>query len=178
MLAANSGRVTNLTRVTYIVMDEADRMFDLGKCIILYYSILFYRYAESTWSQSGSADCSILHSILWLSIFLVAWARLYSSLCRSVGLSVSLCFFRTVGHYCSCPIARDCSAVYPALLFERSWFETGTGEFRIETNGCNVDWVAWLDEWWLELCRPRGSKRNRYYAQLLIFLDCLTLSSR
>ena len=30
MLAANSGRVTNLTRVTYIVMDEADRMFDLG----------------------------------------------------------------------------------------------------------------------------------------------------
>ena len=31
MLAANSGRVTNLTRVTYIVMDEADRMFDLGK---------------------------------------------------------------------------------------------------------------------------------------------------
>ena len=31
MLAVNSGRVTNLTRVTYIVMDEADRMFDLGK---------------------------------------------------------------------------------------------------------------------------------------------------
>lgn len=30
MLAANSGRVTNLTRVTYIVLDEADRMFDMG----------------------------------------------------------------------------------------------------------------------------------------------------
>lgn len=30
MLAANSGRVTNLRRVTYIVLDEADRMFDLG----------------------------------------------------------------------------------------------------------------------------------------------------
>ena len=35
MLAANSGRVTNLTRVTYIVMDEADRMFDLGNCSCL-----------------------------------------------------------------------------------------------------------------------------------------------
>jgi ATP-dependent RNA helicase DDX46/PRP5 len=30
LLAANSGRVTNLRRVTYVVMDEADRMFDLG----------------------------------------------------------------------------------------------------------------------------------------------------
>ncbi|XP_043202478.1 probable ATP-dependent RNA helicase DDX46 isoform X2 [Amphibalanus amphitrite] len=30
MLAANSGRVTNLVRVTYIVLDEADRMFDMG----------------------------------------------------------------------------------------------------------------------------------------------------
>ncbi|KAL6453010.1 LOW QUALITY PROTEIN: PRP5 Pre-mRNA-processing ATP-dependent RNA helicase PRP5 [Candida maltosa Xu316] len=30
LLAANSGRVTNLKRATYIVLDEADRMFDLG----------------------------------------------------------------------------------------------------------------------------------------------------
>jgi len=30
MLAANSGRVTNLRRVSYVVLDEADRMFDLG----------------------------------------------------------------------------------------------------------------------------------------------------
>ncbi|KAI1710101.1 DEAD/DEAH box helicase domain-containing protein [Ditylenchus destructor] len=30
MLAANNGRVTNLRRVTYLVMDEADRMFDMG----------------------------------------------------------------------------------------------------------------------------------------------------
>jgi ATP-dependent RNA helicase DDX46/PRP5 len=30
LLAANSGRVTNLRRVTYVVMDEADRMFDMG----------------------------------------------------------------------------------------------------------------------------------------------------
>lgn len=30
MLAANSGKVTNLQRVTYIVLDEADRMFDMG----------------------------------------------------------------------------------------------------------------------------------------------------
>ena len=30
MLAANSGRVTNLQRVTYLVLDEADRMFDMG----------------------------------------------------------------------------------------------------------------------------------------------------
>ncbi|KAI9891833.1 MAG: pre-mRNA processing RNA-helicase [Vezdaea aestivalis] len=30
LLAANSGRVTNLRRVTYTVLDEADRMFDLG----------------------------------------------------------------------------------------------------------------------------------------------------
>ncbi|XP_064213354.1 probable ATP-dependent RNA helicase DDX46 isoform X2 [Tribolium castaneum] len=30
MLAANGGKVTNLRRVTYIVLDEADRMFDMG----------------------------------------------------------------------------------------------------------------------------------------------------
>eukprot|EP00842_Homolaphlyctis_polyrhiza_P006535 jgi/Hompol1/6883/HPOL_000572-RA len=30
LLCANSGRVTNLRRVTYLVLDEADRMFDLG----------------------------------------------------------------------------------------------------------------------------------------------------
>lgn len=30
LLAANSGRVTNLRRVTYMVLDEADRMFDMG----------------------------------------------------------------------------------------------------------------------------------------------------
>lgn len=31
LLCANGGRVTNLRRVTYMVLDEADRMFDLGK---------------------------------------------------------------------------------------------------------------------------------------------------
>ena len=30
LLTANSGRVTNLRRVTYTVLDEADRMFDMG----------------------------------------------------------------------------------------------------------------------------------------------------
>lgn len=30
VLAANQGRVTNLKRVTYVVLDEADRMFDMG----------------------------------------------------------------------------------------------------------------------------------------------------
>jgi ATP-dependent RNA helicase DDX46/PRP5 len=30
LLVANSGKVTNLSRVTYLVLDEADRMFDLG----------------------------------------------------------------------------------------------------------------------------------------------------
>jgi len=30
MLTANAGRVTNLRRVTYVVLDEADRMFDMG----------------------------------------------------------------------------------------------------------------------------------------------------
>ncbi|KAH8865977.1 putative ATP-dependent RNA helicase DDX46 [Schistosoma japonicum] len=30
MLAANGGRVTNLRRCSYVVLDEADRMFDLG----------------------------------------------------------------------------------------------------------------------------------------------------
>lgn len=30
LLAANVGRVTNLRRVTYVVLDEADRMFDMG----------------------------------------------------------------------------------------------------------------------------------------------------
>ena len=30
LLQSNSGRVTNLLRVTYVVLDEADRMFDMG----------------------------------------------------------------------------------------------------------------------------------------------------
>ncbi|KFD58932.1 hypothetical protein M513_00095 [Trichuris suis] len=30
MLAANNGKVTNLRRITYLVLDEADRMFDMG----------------------------------------------------------------------------------------------------------------------------------------------------
>lgn len=30
MLTLNSGKLTNLRRVTYLVLDEADRMFDLG----------------------------------------------------------------------------------------------------------------------------------------------------
>ncbi|KNE61287.1 hypothetical protein AMAG_07028 [Allomyces macrogynus ATCC 38327] len=30
LLCANAGRVTNLLRVTYLVLDEADRMFDMG----------------------------------------------------------------------------------------------------------------------------------------------------
>ncbi|CAF2772789.1 unnamed protein product [Rotaria sp. Silwood2] len=30
MLTANNGRVTNVRRVTYVVVDEADRMFDMG----------------------------------------------------------------------------------------------------------------------------------------------------
>jgi ATP-dependent RNA helicase DDX46/PRP5 len=30
LLTANGGRVTNLRRVTYVVLDEADRMFDMG----------------------------------------------------------------------------------------------------------------------------------------------------
>ncbi|KAI3386142.1 hypothetical protein SNEBB_010012 [Seison nebaliae] len=30
LLVANNGRVTNLRRVTYVVIDEADRMFDMG----------------------------------------------------------------------------------------------------------------------------------------------------
>ncbi|KAF2094635.1 P-loop containing nucleoside triphosphate hydrolase protein [Rhizodiscina lignyota] len=30
LLASNSGRVTNLRRITYVVLDEADRMFDMG----------------------------------------------------------------------------------------------------------------------------------------------------
>ncbi|KAI1423980.1 hypothetical protein F5Y12DRAFT_501462 [Xylaria sp. FL1777] len=30
LLAANQGRVTNLRRVSYVVLDEADRMFDMG----------------------------------------------------------------------------------------------------------------------------------------------------
>ena len=30
MLATSGGKITNLRRVTYLVMDEADRMFDMG----------------------------------------------------------------------------------------------------------------------------------------------------
>jgi ATP-dependent RNA helicase DDX46/PRP5 len=30
MLTLNKGKVTNLRRVTFVVLDEADRMFDLG----------------------------------------------------------------------------------------------------------------------------------------------------
>lgn len=30
LLTTNSGRLINLQRVTYLVLDEADRMFDMG----------------------------------------------------------------------------------------------------------------------------------------------------
>jgi ATP-dependent RNA helicase DDX46/PRP5 len=30
VLCANNGKVTNLRRVTFLVLDEADRMFDMG----------------------------------------------------------------------------------------------------------------------------------------------------
>lgn len=30
VLAASNGRITNLRRVTYVVLDEADRMLDMG----------------------------------------------------------------------------------------------------------------------------------------------------
>lgn len=30
VLTINNGKVTNLRRVTFVVLDEADRMFDLG----------------------------------------------------------------------------------------------------------------------------------------------------
>ena len=30
MFSSTAGRVTNLRRITYVVLDEADRMFDLG----------------------------------------------------------------------------------------------------------------------------------------------------
>lgn len=45
LLCANSGRVTNLRRVTYLVLDEADRMFDMGfepqVCILSMMSLFF-----------------------------------------------------------------------------------------------------------------------------------------
>jgi hypothetical protein len=31
LLATSNGKITNLRRVTYLVMDEADRMFDMGE---------------------------------------------------------------------------------------------------------------------------------------------------
>ncbi len=30
ILATSNGKITNLRRVTYLVLDEADRMFDMG----------------------------------------------------------------------------------------------------------------------------------------------------
>lgn len=46
LLAANSGRVTNLKRVTYLVLDEADRMFDMGfepqVCVIVVVLVVPY----------------------------------------------------------------------------------------------------------------------------------------
>lgn len=39
VLCANKGRVTNLKRVTYLVLDEADRMFDMG--FVCFFSFFF-----------------------------------------------------------------------------------------------------------------------------------------
>lgn len=50
MLAANSGRVTNLRRVTYIVLDEADRMFDMGFEPQVYTFLFSCRNDHSTYS--------------------------------------------------------------------------------------------------------------------------------
>ena len=44
LLCANSGRVTNLQRVTYLVLDEADRMFDMGFEPQVPYDHLFFFY--------------------------------------------------------------------------------------------------------------------------------------
>jgi ATP-dependent RNA helicase DDX46/PRP5 len=44
LLCANSGRVTNLRRVTYMVLDEADRMFDMGFEPQVCYHDLFDKY--------------------------------------------------------------------------------------------------------------------------------------
>lgn len=60
MLAANSGRVTNLRRVTYIVLDEADRMFDMGfepqVCLLCFIMIVIY-YSIFYLFQSIKSEC-------------------------------------------------------------------------------------------------------------------------
>ena len=62
MLAANSGRVTNLRRCTYCVLDEADRMFDMG--------------FEPQASTSLTEYVTPLH--FYNSVFFLVWEQLVS----------------------------------------------------------------------------------------------------
>lgn len=57
LLCANAGRVTNLRRVTYVVLDEADRMFDMGTCSMMVMSIMCMMMMIRFWT-SGIDDYS------------------------------------------------------------------------------------------------------------------------
>lgn len=66
VLTINNGKVTNLRRVTFVILDEADRMFDLGfepQITGILSMVLTELEKEVGWS-----DCLFTHSPGWTRV--------------------------------------------------------------------------------------------------------------
>lgn len=78
LLCANGGRVTNLRRVTYLVLDEADRMFDMGfepQVMKIMYNIRKDRQSLLFSATFPKTMEGLARKILWKPIEIIVGAR-------------------------------------------------------------------------------------------------------